>query len=73
MKKLIVSSYGLLTTTNTEDTICLRFSSNSEASASELLENLEEISPRYYMNSGDVITRFKSTTTHSCVTRQREC
>ena len=37
--------------------------SNSEASASELLENIEEIFPRYYMES-DILNRFKSSTTH---------
>ena len=35
-----------------------RVSSNSEASASELLENLEEMFPRCHMDS-DVISRFK--------------
>ena len=39
-----------------------RFSSNSEASASELSENLVEI-------SNGVISRFKSSITHWCVTR----
>ena len=34
------------------------FSTNSEAAASELVENLEEMFPRYYMDS-DVIIRFK--------------
>ena len=37
--------------------------SNSEASASELLENIEEIFPRYYMES-DILNRFKSSPTH---------
>ena len=42
------------------------FSSNSEVSASELLENLEEMFPQYYMGS-DVMSRFKSSTMHWCV------
>ena len=46
-----------------------RFSSNSEASASELQENLEKSSPLYYMDT-DVISKFKSLTTHRCVTRR---
>ena len=46
--------------------ISSRFSGNSEAFASELLENLEEMFPRYYMDS-DVISKFKSSTTHGKV------
>ena len=38
--------------------ISWRFSGNSEASASELPENLQEMFPWYYMNI-DVISRFK--------------
>ena len=41
------------------------YSSNSETSASELLQNLEEMFPQYYLNS-DVINRFKIFT-HLCV------
>ena len=37
--------------------ISTRFSSDSEADASELLENLVEMFSRYYMNS-NVISRF---------------
>ena len=44
-------------------------SSNSKASASELLENTEEMFPWYYMVS-DVINIFKSSTTPWCVTRR---
>ena len=44
------------------------FSSNSEAFASELLENLEEMFPMYYIYSG-VFSVFKSTITHWRVTR----
>ena len=36
-----------------------RFSSNSEVSASELLENLEEIFYLYYIDS-DIMSRFNS-------------
>ena len=36
--------------------------------ASELLEYLEEMFPRYYIDS-DAISRFKYPTTHRCVTR----
>ena len=46
-----------------------RFSSNSEALASELLENLEGMFPLCYMN-GDVVSLFKSSTTHGGVTRR---
>ena len=42
--------------------ITSKFSCNSEANASELQENLEEIFPRYYMDS-DVIRRVKSSAT----------
>ena len=45
------------------------FSSNSEEEASELLENIEEMLPRYYMKS-HVIIEFKSSITHCCVTPQ---
>ena len=45
-----------------------RFSSNSEAKASKLIENLEEMFLRYYMDS-DIISRFKSSTMPYCVTR----
>ena len=40
-----------------------RFSSNSEANDSELLRNLEELFPRYYIHSGflDIV---KSSITH---------
>ena len=40
--------HGLLTTTSNEENIYSRFSSNSEAVVSELLENLEKIFPRYW-------------------------
>ena len=61
-----------------------RFSINSEAdafiaSASELLQNLEKMFPRYYMDSdvssrmyymdSDVISRLKSSITEWCVVR----
>ena len=46
-----------------------RFSSNSEASASEILENIHTSS--YYMDS-NVISRFKSSTTHECVARREK-
>ena len=39
------------------------FSSNSEASALELIENSEDMFLRYYVNS-DVDTGIKSSTTH---------
>ena len=45
-----------------------RFPSNSEANASKLLTNHEEIFFRCYVYS-DVINRFKSSITHWCVTR----
>ena len=45
-----------------------RFSSNSEATAKK---NIEEMFPRYYMGS-DTIIRFRSSTTHCCVTRHIE-
>ena len=38
---------------------CVSHSSNSEASASELQENLEEMFPRYHMNR-EVFSSFKS-------------
>ena len=40
-----------------------RFSSISEASASELIEHLEELFPRYYVESY-AINRFKYLITH---------
>ena len=46
-----------------------RLSCNSKAFASVLPEKLEEMFPRYYTNN-DVISKFKSTTTHWCVTRR---
>ena len=49
-----------------------RFSSNSEAYASELLENLEDIFPLYYMDS-DIVRRFKYSTTHWRVIRRDLC
>ena len=51
--------------------ISFRFCGNSEAFTSELLEVLEEMFPQYYMNS-DIISWFKSSTTHLCVTRRHE-
>ena len=45
------------------------FSSNSEAFASELLENIEEMFPQYYMQI-DMLSMFKSFNTHRCVTRR---
>ena len=42
----------------------------SEASASELLENLEDMFPLYYVNSECVISIFKPSTTYCCVTRR---
>ena len=47
------------------------FSWNSEADTSEFLENVDEMSPRYYIDS-DVSNRFKSSTTHMYVTRADE-
>ena len=53
-------------------TICLwsthflNISSSSEAFASELLEILKEMFPRYYMHS-DMFIMFKSSATHWCV------
>ena len=44
------------------------FSSNSKASALELLENLEEIFIQDHMDSC-AVRRFKYSTTHWCVTR----
>ena len=44
--------------------ISSRFSSNSEAFASELLENLEELFRRNWID-GDVITRFKPSPSHN--------
>ena len=41
------------------------FSSNSEASTSDLLENVGEMFPQC-----DMYVMFKSTTTHKCVTRR---
>ena len=38
--------------------------------ASELLENVEEMFPRYYMHS-DLFSMLKSSTTHQCVIRRR--
>ena len=46
------------------------FSSNSEAFASELLENIEEISPGYYIDS-NVINMLQSSITHWCATRRK--
>ena len=46
--------------------ISSRFSSNSEASASELLENMEIMFPRYYMDS-DVISVSKHNSVLSVV------
>ena len=43
-----------------------RFFSNSEEKSSELVENLEEMFPLYYMH--DDVNNFKSSTTQSCVT-----
>ena len=47
----------------------LALSSNSEAFASELLENLGEMLPLYHMDI-DVIYRFKYSTTHWCITHR---
>ena len=46
-----------------------KFTGNIEAGASEFLENLEEMFPRYYIDI-DVVSRFKYLTTHRCVTRR---
>ena len=46
------------TVTSNGGTISSRFSRNSEANTTELLENLEEMFPRYYTNS-DVSNSFK--------------
>ena len=46
--------------------ILKHFSEDSEEKALELLENIEKIFPRHYMNSGDH-SRFKSTITQLCV------
>ena len=43
-----------------------RFSSNSEADTPDLLENIEEMIPLYYMDS-DVISRLKYSATSRCV------
>ena len=43
--------------------------SNSDADASELLANIEETCPRYYIDSND-IGRFKCSTTYWRVTRR---
>ena len=51
------------------ENISSRFSGNSEASASELPENLEDMFPCSYIDS-DVISRFQSLITHVCVTRR---
>ena len=58
----------IATVSNKVNTSFFSFSSNSEASASELLENLEEMLPQYY-NESDVIISFKYSTTFLCVTR----
>ena len=50
---------------------CSRFSSNSEAPASELLENPEEMFSWYYMD-GNVISSLISSTTHWCATRNHK-
>ena len=44
------------------------FSRNSEAFASEILENIEEMFPRYYIHSG-MLSIFLPSTTQWCVTR----
>ena len=46
--------------------ISLRFSGNSKAKASELLENIEEMFPCYYTHS-NVFNMFKSSATQYCV------
>ena len=46
-----------------------RFSTNSEAFASELIENLEDISPQYYMYS-DMFNMFKCSNAQWCITRR---
>ena len=49
LDNIYTAIYASLTCTKTN--ISSRFSENSETSASEFLENLEEISPLYYMYS----------------------
>ena len=51
--------------------ISSRFSGNSEADAPELPENLEEMFPRYYID-GEVISKFKSSTTNYAMKRMNE-
>ena len=47
----------------------IRFSGNSEVNSSELLDNLEEMLPWYYIYmDNDVISRLKSSITNVCVT-----
>ena len=55
-------------TTINEKTFFSIFFSNSEANASELLENLEYMFPRHYMLNC-VFDMFKSSTTHQRVSR----
>ena len=62
-----IQSTTIQSTTIMRDTPS-RFSSNSEASASELLENIEEMFHRYYLRC-DVFSKFKFSTTHHCVIR----
>ena len=51
--------------------ISSRFSSSSEAIASELLENIEEMFPRYYMKS-DMFSMFKPLTIQERVAHRKE-
>ena len=57
-------AHDSVTATSIEGTLLPRFSSNSEAFASELLETLEEM----YMH-GDIFCMFQLLITHSCVNR----
>ena len=52
--------------TSTISNISSIFSLNSEAFASELRENLEDLFPRFYMKS-DIFRMFKSSATHKVV------
>ena len=59
----------LFITTVTRKLSFSMFSSNSEANALELLKNLEDMFPLYYMYK-DICNGFKSSTTHYGVIRR---
>ena len=63
------SIQSFTTISKQEKAFLLRFSVNYEANISKLLENLGEMFPSYYKDS-DIIIKFKSSTTHWCVTFQ---